>query len=292
MAQAELDALFKLIGARNEALSAKKAYYDFDKSIKDKTKDIQSLESQIAALNGIETAEAKAQKAKLEADLSEAKEDLNDTLINHSFELSQDALNELKTILQDEFDDKWDNIWKDLDEVTKLMKSANELTTAQTDVIGNALNQLLSFYGIDPVDANLDYFGNATGNDSNKDISKENSSYSKVGNSTTGSRGSVYNDKIKELSEKLSKLTQSNKLNITPPINSTLREVRNTPNVYQQDRITRIEQNFGSLLNVEGNVDSTVVSDLNKFAKQFYKGSYEYAIKEIAKDARKVGIKA
>ena len=292
MAQAELDALFKLIDARNEALSAKKAYYDFDKSIKDKTKDIQSLESQIAALNGIETAEAKAQKAKLEADLSEAKEDLNDTLINHSFELSQDALNELKTILQDEFDDKWDNIWKDLDEVTKLMKSANELTTAQTDVIGNALNQLLSFYGIDPVDANLDYFGNATGNDSNKDISKENSSYSKVGNSTTGSRGSVYNDKIKELSEKLSKLTQSNKLNITPPINSTLREVRNTPNVYQQDRITRIEQNFGSLLNVEGNVDSTVVSDLNKFAKQFYKGSYEYAIKEIAKDARKVGIKA
>lgn len=290
MAQAELDALFKLIDSRNEALQAKKNYYDFDKSIKSKTKDIQSLESQIAALSGIETAEAKAQKAKLEADLADAKEDLNDAFVNHSFELSQDALDELKTILQDEFDDKWDNIWKDLDEVTKLMKSANELTTAQTSVIGSALNQLLSFYGIDPIDTNLDYFGNATGYSSNT----ENGEESKGGSSNAGKFEPINNERLKELSEKLVKqiqLTQNNGLNITPSISNALREVRNTPDIYRQARATHIEQNFGSLLNVEGNVDSTVVSDLNKFAKQFYKGSYEYTIKEIAKDARKAGIK-
>ena len=244
-------------------------------------------------MNGIETAEAKAQKAKLEADLADAKDDLNDAFINHSFELSQDALDELKTILQDEFDDKWDNIWKDLDEVTKLMKSANELTTAQTSVIGGALNQLLSFYGIDPIDTSLDYFGNATGYGSNT----ENGEESKGGSSATGSRSSntfepLNSEKLRELSEKLAKQVQlAQNLNITPSINNALREVRNIPDIYQQDRFARIEQHYDSLLNVEGNVDSTVVTDLNKFAKQFYDGAYRYTVKEIARDARKAGIK-
>ena len=39
-AQAELDALNKVISKRKEALSAKKDYYDYDKTLKDKTKDI------------------------------------------------------------------------------------------------------------------------------------------------------------------------------------------------------------------------------------------------------------
>ena len=56
LAQSELDNLFKLIDARNEALSAKKNYYEFDSTIKSKTKDIQSLEAQIAALNGVKFA--------------------------------------------------------------------------------------------------------------------------------------------------------------------------------------------------------------------------------------------
>ena len=148
LAQSELDALLKLIDARNDALIAKKNYYDYDKTIKDKTKDIQALQAQIGALEGVETAEAKAQKARLEADLADKKDDLNDTIMNHSFELSKDALNELKTILQDEFDERWDNIGQDLNEIQKLIAAANELTAAQSHTVGNALNKLLSFYGI------------------------------------------------------------------------------------------------------------------------------------------------
>lgn len=56
-AQAELDALNKVISKRKEALSAKKDYYDYDKTLKDKTKDIQILERQAAALQGSTNAE-------------------------------------------------------------------------------------------------------------------------------------------------------------------------------------------------------------------------------------------
>ena len=149
MAQTELDELFKLIDARNDALSAKKAYYDYDKTIRDKTKDIQSLKSQIAALEGIDTSEAKAKRATLQAQLSEAQEDLDDTVNDHMLELSQDALNDLKDTLQDAFDDKWEHIGGNLEEITKLIACANTLAGSSASAINGTLQNLLQYYGID-----------------------------------------------------------------------------------------------------------------------------------------------
>ena len=297
LAQSELDNLFKLIDLRNEALQKKKNYYDFDKTIKSKTKDIQSLESQIAALNGIQNAESKAQKAKLEADLADAKDDLNDTMINHSFELSQDALNELKDILQDEFDDRWDNIGQDLDEVQKLMASANQLTAAQTSTIGNALNKLLAFYGIDADMTDLNLFGNVTGYASGtKNVDKDKVAWTQENGEEIiirRSDGAILTplkqgDRVipNDLSNNLFNWGRYNPQDFANSLAGKLPEI---PKV--QPSSTTIEQHYDSLLNVEGNVDSTVVTDLEKFAKKFYQGSYQYTIKEIARDARKKGIK-
>ena len=52
-AQAEQDALFKVIDARKDALKKKKDYYDYDKTIKNKSKEINLLKQQIAALDGV-----------------------------------------------------------------------------------------------------------------------------------------------------------------------------------------------------------------------------------------------
>lgn len=52
-AQAELQAIQKVIQKRQEALQKKKAYYDYDKSLRNKQTEIQSLEAQVAALNGV-----------------------------------------------------------------------------------------------------------------------------------------------------------------------------------------------------------------------------------------------
>ena len=52
-AKAEQDALFKVIDARKDALKKKKDYYDYDKTLKNKTKEIDLLKQQIAALDGV-----------------------------------------------------------------------------------------------------------------------------------------------------------------------------------------------------------------------------------------------
>ena len=93
--QAELDVLNKVIDKRKEALSAKKSYYDYDKTLKNKTKDIEVLERQIAALEGSTSAEDKARKAKLQEQLDSAKEDLNDTITDHAYSMQTDALDKL-----------------------------------------------------------------------------------------------------------------------------------------------------------------------------------------------------
>ena len=68
--------------------------------------------------------------------------------------------------------------------------------------------------------------------------------------------------------------------------------VGNTPVIPQTNNTsTNIEQHYDSLIQVQGNVDSTVVTDLNKLTKDLYKGAYEYTIKEVTKDARKGGLK-
>ena len=294
LAKSELDALFKLIDARNDALTAKKNYYDYDKTIKSKTKDIQALQAQIAALEGVETAEGKAQKARLEADLSDAKDDLNDTIVNHSFELSKDALSELKDILQDEFDDRWDNMWQNLDEVQKLLKAANDLSAAQSATVGNAINQLLSFYGINPVSTDINqYIGYASGTkrvDRDKMAWTQENGQEVIVRKSDGAILTPLNRGDAVIPNDLSNnLFAWGKENPQEFADSLIRGIPDVPNV--QSSTPSIEQHYDSLINVEGNVDSTVVTDLEKFAKTFYQGSYKYTVNEIAKDARRKGIK-
>jgi len=293
--QSEIDSLTKLIEKRAEAMRRKKEYYDYDKSIKDKTKDIQSLEAQISALENVETLEARAKKARLEAQLSDAKEDLNDTIMNHSFELSEQALDELKTVLQDEFDDKWNNMWQNFDDVQKLLQAANELTTAQSSNIDEAINQLLSFFGINSRTSGINqYTGYASGT---KRVDKDKLAWTQENGKeiiVRKSDGAI----LTPLSKGDSVIPNNLSNNLFDWGLSSPKEFADSlslktpviPNV--QSTTPSIEQHIDSLLTVEGNVDSTVVTDLNKFAKQFCKTAYDYTIKEIAKDARKLGIKS
>lgn len=48
----ENDLLQENIEKRKDALAAKEKYYDYDKTLKKKTKDINTLKAQIAALEG------------------------------------------------------------------------------------------------------------------------------------------------------------------------------------------------------------------------------------------------
>ena len=90
----EIEAYQDLINLKKEELDAERDLYDFKKKIKDQTKDIAQLERRIASLSGSDNASDIAERRKLQADLREAQEGLDDAYYDHSKNQQSQALDE------------------------------------------------------------------------------------------------------------------------------------------------------------------------------------------------------
>lgn len=146
--QAELDVLDKVISKRKEALKAKKDYYDYDKTLKEETKDIQILERQIAALEGSTNAEDKARKASLQEQLYDAQETQSDTILDHLYDLQTDSLDQLSSDMSEDFE-KWTNtISSNLSEMSKAISEAVTNAGQSTTQVLNNLSTLLKNVGL------------------------------------------------------------------------------------------------------------------------------------------------
>lgn len=148
--QKEQDALFKVIDARKEALKKKKEYYDYDKQLKSKTKEINLLQQQIDALDGVTDAESRAQKARLEAQLKDAQDDLDDTVRDHVYDLQVDGLDDLEDQLKEDFE-KWSNeLSGNLDKMSKAINDAINNSGASAADAMNTLAEVLKQFNITP----------------------------------------------------------------------------------------------------------------------------------------------
>ena len=141
------------ISKRKEALEAKKDYYDYDKTIKNKTKDINVIKAQIAALEGTTNAVAKAKLEQLKADLADKQDDLNDTKYDHKIDMESKG-----------YDNLADQADKALDSATQAVKTNADM---QKSVISNMLKEVQGNY--------KDVYDNITNivKDSGAQISKE-----------------------------------------------------------------------------------------------------------------------
>lgn len=115
----ENDLLKENVDIRQKAKDTKKDYYDFDKTIKSKTKDINAIKAQIAALEGTTNAAAKAKLEQLKADLAEKEEDLEDTKHDHEIDLISKG-----------YDNLTDQADKALDSTLNAVKSNSQMQTA------------------------------------------------------------------------------------------------------------------------------------------------------------------
>lgn len=118
-ASKENDLLKENVDIRQKATEAKKDYYDFDKTIKSKNKDINAIKAQIAALEGTTNAAAKAKLEQLKADLAEKEEDLEDTKHDHEIDLISKG-----------YDNLTDQADKALDSTLNVVKSNSQMQTA------------------------------------------------------------------------------------------------------------------------------------------------------------------
>lgn len=159
-AKAVQDAMFKEIDARKKALKKKKEYYDYDKTIKKKTDEIELIKQQIRGLEGLTDAESKAQKARLEASLKDKQDDLDDTVRDHVYDITVNGLDDLETQLSEDFE-KWSNqLSSDLESMSGAISDAIRDSGMDYDNIETAIGKILKQFGLNP----SDYF---TSKDSN-----------------------------------------------------------------------------------------------------------------------------
>lgn len=118
----ENDLLKENVDIRQKAKDAKEDYYQFDKTIKSKNKDINAIKAQIAALEGTTNAVAKAKLEQLKADLAEKEEDLEDTKHDHEIDLISKG-----------YDNLTDQADKALDSTLNAVKSNSQMQTAVID---------------------------------------------------------------------------------------------------------------------------------------------------------------
>lgn len=89
------------IDSVKEALNAEKDLYEFKKNIQKQSKDIAEIERRIASLSGSTNASDVAERRKLEAELYESRESLNDTYYDHAKQSQQDALDAEQTAYEE-----------------------------------------------------------------------------------------------------------------------------------------------------------------------------------------------
>lgn len=246
--QAELDVLNKVIDKRKEALSAKKNYYDYDKTLKNKTKDIEVLERQIAALEGSTSAEDKARKAKLQEQLQSAKDDLNDTIVDHAYSMQTDSLDKLSTDLSEDLDTWINKISSNMEGMTNAINGAISNAGLSTASTINAISSILRHYGLSDTEISQSGLTNITGYASGTDYVNKSGIY------RVNEKGmeSVFSKQYGTLTF----LNQGDKVfdaNFTKSLldNSTIATQKNMPDYAGMAKA--IEKNIQNIQNLSGN---------------------------------------
>lgn len=128
----EIEAYEELIKTKKELLDSEKDAHDFQKTVVEQQKNISDIERKLAALAYDNSASARAQRAKLEAELADARAELDETYYDRSIEEQQNAL-----------DKELENFQKEKDaEVTKMEEYLEDIKKVVADsllvVQGNA----------------------------------------------------------------------------------------------------------------------------------------------------------
>lgn len=144
--KAELDAVFKVIDARSELLRKQKEYYDYDKTLKGKTNDLQALDAQLRALEGIDDLETKAMRRRLEEQRADLQEDLDETVKEHAYELQIAGLDDLKVELQENYENYVNDLNGNLTVITSAVKDATKTVTQSLGTVNQTVTTLLSAY--------------------------------------------------------------------------------------------------------------------------------------------------
>ena len=144
----ENDLLQENIDKRKDALSAKEKYYDYDKTLKKKSKDINTLKSQIAALEGTSNATAKARLEKLRAELADAEDDMADTMHQHEVDMKNTGYENFSNEANKALDNTLDAVKKNSSFQEAIISGMLTNVTTNYDNTYKHLHTVMDQYGV------------------------------------------------------------------------------------------------------------------------------------------------
>lgn len=138
-----IDGYNDYIDSVKEALDAERALYDFKKNVQKQAKDISEIERRIASLSGSTNKSDIAERRKLEAQLFESRESLNDTYYDHAKQSQQDALDEERNAYEENMNRFVEGLRTSLEEATLNM---DEFLMGVTSMVMYNADTVLSKY--------------------------------------------------------------------------------------------------------------------------------------------------
>lgn len=146
--QKEIDAYSELIDKKKEELNLQKESHDFSKQVAEQQKNIADIEKRLAVIAGDNSASAIAQKKKLQAELAQAKEELEELYYDHSVEKQQEALDKSLEDYQNNKQDEMDALDESLKNENQIIQDSYATIAANTESLAQNLSDIADKYGI------------------------------------------------------------------------------------------------------------------------------------------------
>lgn len=218
----EVDALQKVISKRKEATQAKEEYYSYDKKIREQTNDVNALKSQVAALEGVNDAATLAKKKKLEQQLKDAQETLDDTKRDHRNDLISKGYDKMSDDLNQMLEDTEYEISHNADKQNEIIQSMLNKQVGMYQEAYSKINSIIKntgWVGSNDFNNNQSQMSSQTGaqNQASNASQSQQTANSKPSSSASGTDTSG----IKDNASENNKITE----NIMKPENTTNRPV-------------------------------------------------------------------
>ena len=144
----EIEAYEELIKVKKDELDAERDLHDFRNNVKDQTKDIAALERKIASMSGSTDAATVAERTRLEAELREKQDSLNDTYYDHAMDSQSSALDDELESFEKNKNDYLEQLRQTLEQTKFLVESTMYDVLINADVVLDGIQGKADEYGI------------------------------------------------------------------------------------------------------------------------------------------------
>lgn len=143
----ETEAMEDLISKRKEALQAQRDADNYAKNVADKQKEINMIQAQINALDGNDSMSAEAERRRLNSQLLELQDELNETMEDHKYDMLQQGYDDGLEAFKENQEETLDALNNSLESQNAAISNMLESAKNNYQIVYDQLQSMASQYG-------------------------------------------------------------------------------------------------------------------------------------------------